>query len=345
MPECDVRARWPMVPAESDWLIDRHVSAALAAAATQATRAAQIADFYDRLGARTMTNPWNPVESKIERHFLGVGSPFIAPVPQQATKYAGISWAPFEVLGPNMLVGGIPIGLDKIGHFFQQGYEFYQESVNSGATAAQLLALGKRKEAGLHGLSTTGIYSRADVEANLAGYRFYASLAAGPWPLTFSIRPHVTTAWDEESNPNVYRTPLVPLIWQNILAITAPTWSGTIGLFLDATGTFIPTPITFTWQRPNPSVFNGSRVIVGTYDYVNPTWGRQTGRISGIIGVPAGAAGLRSQDRVTLLCSWRRGRSTGRLLLTNAGNEHTLMGSWGNGPSHNDGGSLLLMAP
>ncbi|MBI4890374.1 MAG: hypothetical protein HY821_07090 [Acidobacteria bacterium] len=96
-----------------------------------------------------------------------------------------LSPAPASFLfdSPTIHVHGAFLGTDKIDHFFQQGFEYYeivlkQESL--GATPDQALAAavarGVKQEHNYYGTLASGIYSNADLAANYAGLKFYLNL-------------------------------------------------------------------------------------------------------------------------------------------------------------------------
>lgn len=101
----------------------------------------------------------------------------------QKTVFEGAT-APFPgaylELGHTLNMFGHDVGVDKIGHFFQQGYEYYeryQKALSKGLTemAAIEAAIqgGIKQEKGIFGYATTGVYSNADLAANYSGFLFY----------------------------------------------------------------------------------------------------------------------------------------------------------------------------
>ncbi len=84
---------------------------------------------------------------------------------------------------PTIRLYGINLGTDKIGHIFQQGYEYvtrYADARESGADEATAVAgavrYGVVTELGLYGVTLTGVYSNGDLAGNYAGYKFYRNL-------------------------------------------------------------------------------------------------------------------------------------------------------------------------
>jgi len=70
-------------------------------------------------------------------------------------------------------IDGHLIGLDKIGHFFAEGWQYFELIHYDDYTIDQALEWGRQQEAGKFGYSTTGIFSFADLVANFNGSRFW----------------------------------------------------------------------------------------------------------------------------------------------------------------------------
>ena len=119
------------------------------------------------------------------------------------------------------------IGGDKFSHFFNEGYIYYRKHTNRGLTLDEVLAYGQGTEEGRWGLATSGVFSYADLVANLQGMRFWASLFNADDPITGEktpylvctgekweqIRPfrwseYVDAGWDEGVNCNRYKESL-----------------------------------------------------------------------------------------------------------------------------------------
>lgn len=84
---------------------------------------------------------------------------------------------------PTVRLYGLDLGTDKIGHIFQQGYEYfnlYEDARAGGAEESAALAkavkYGVLTELGLYGVMLTGVYSNGDLAANYAGFKFYLNL-------------------------------------------------------------------------------------------------------------------------------------------------------------------------
>jgi len=124
---------------------------------------------------------------------------------------------------PTVAVGGVRFGTDKISHFFSSGWRYrdtYLAARRRGASDEQArdaaIRWGILEERSTNGLLTDGVFSRADLEANLAGMDFYLGLCDGPDPLLardgdrwkvrrrFDWRSYVTPGWDESYNVSIY---------------------------------------------------------------------------------------------------------------------------------------------
>lgn len=121
---------------------------------------------------------------------------------------------------PSINLHGHYVGVDKMGHFFDQGKEYYDVvEKTKGSTQQKIsaaLAHGQKLENGMYGLSTTGVKSHGDLAANYEGYLFWSQLVSGVNPyfkcsdgLWVQIRDfdwgqYVNPAWDEAVNCSVY---------------------------------------------------------------------------------------------------------------------------------------------
>ena len=143
-------------------------------------------------------------------------------------------------------IDGHLVGLDKIGHFFAQGWQYLEISREENGGIDEAIAWGGGKEEGLYGTTTTGIFSYADLVANFEGWRFWNRvLLEEPDPLKsfigrlfdrayvscdiqviesisqlrlvrtwevkkrFDLRDYIDGAWDEGSNCNSYADPMI----------------------------------------------------------------------------------------------------------------------------------------
>lgn len=143
-------------------------------------------------------------------------------------------------------INGHLVGLDKTGHFFAQGWQYFVMTDQDKETLDQAIAWGRQKEAGLFGYTTTGIFSFADLVANLNGWRFwnkvlrkqddplkgaianffdrpYVScdiqiidsirnrkiIRAWEYKSRFDLADYIDGAWDEGNNCNSYANPII----------------------------------------------------------------------------------------------------------------------------------------
>lgn len=141
-------------------------------------------------------------------------------------------------------VNGTLIGLDKLGHFFAEGWEYFEISNEPDRSLTDAMLWGHGKEAGMFGFTTTGVFSYADLATNFDGWRFWnrvllkqpdplkgltARLLDQPyvrceiqllesiqkfeviraWEINndFEIVDYVNPAWDEGINCNLYASP------------------------------------------------------------------------------------------------------------------------------------------
>jgi hypothetical protein len=143
-------------------------------------------------------------------------------------------------------IDGHRTGLDKLGHFFAEGWRYFEMTRFDDRTIEQALAWGRQKEAGLYGYSTTGIFSYADLVANFNGWRFWNKvlleqddplkgvianffnrpyvackiqlvdsiryrkiIKAWEYNTRFDLSDYIDGAWDEGNNCNSYADPVI----------------------------------------------------------------------------------------------------------------------------------------
>ncbi|OFZ84377.1 MAG: hypothetical protein A2603_15980 [Bdellovibrionales bacterium RIFOXYD1_FULL_55_31] len=141
----------------------------------------------------------------------------------------------FLLSSPTIRVNGTRFGTDKFSHMFSQGWNYFVDAQKYGMETA--LRNGVESETGALGLSTTGVFSNADLVANFEGFQFYRSLfedgvipaksALVKWdnagtPIVqrdFDIDDHVNAYWDESINTNFYPASTEARILENILKL------------------------------------------------------------------------------------------------------------------------------
>ncbi len=126
-------------------------------------------------------------------------------------------------------VGDVYLGADKFGHFFTEGLSYYE--MYSSVDQYSALQFGDLSESTFYGELTTGVFSYADLAANLNGLRFWNSilgLKVDPitgaavdkpfvqcvdkkWRLMkeFDWRDYVDPTWDEAINCSAFRNEIL----------------------------------------------------------------------------------------------------------------------------------------
>ena len=121
-------------------------------------------------------------------------------------------------------VCGVRMGADKITHLFDDGFHYFNaiRSKRKEVDLEEIKTLSLAFERTYMGTRLTGIVSYADIEANLAGVRFYSDFFGGPTPmigrnadglLTLSRKPeicdYVSEDFDERNLPNDFTYSLI----------------------------------------------------------------------------------------------------------------------------------------
>ena len=150
-------------------------------------------------------------------------------------------------VSPTVNVHGAYVGVDKFGHLFQQGYDYYEEyrsarddGDDEEHAAARAVRSGVGGERGIFGEALTGVYSNADLAANYAGLKFYLNLtrpvrigdaflpplllrdAAGNWCFNPDrrpaglLRPFVDEHLNEALNPSRFEPVLRETVRENL---------------------------------------------------------------------------------------------------------------------------------
>jgi len=123
---------------------------------------------------------------------------------------------------PTLQVNNIRFGSDKLAHFFSEGWWYYKywKKKRHDLTQEQLqrgmFEYGVKLERSIQGVTTTGVFSPGDLEANYQGFIFYHQLCHADEPLLyrqegrwkfsdrFDFRDYIYPEWDESWNPNIY---------------------------------------------------------------------------------------------------------------------------------------------
>jgi hypothetical protein len=239
--EIDDRSHTCATLQDSTSLIEELVNGVLDAARGGADGDARVKLVYDQLGAGS---PY----SGIENFIYALPTTHQHRVAIEDSKFAGMHKGGSGTINPWVLkgegtlgtvirLGSRCIGSDKLGHFFQQGRDYFHISMVLGKGDAHAEAFGAWLEGkasadpaiqawiddmdrqgwpgfdrlaynfsfwqGVYGLSTTGVYAPADLAANSAGMAFYKNVHADP-NTRFRIADYLGDSWNEESNPSCY---------------------------------------------------------------------------------------------------------------------------------------------
>lgn len=149
-----------------------------------------------------------------------------------------------QMLSPTIHLHRVYFGTDKLGHFFEQGYEYYEEYRGELArTRDEVKAVrkairhGVTQEKTYYGMLVDGVYSNADLAANYAGFQFYLNLTRAieidgarlepilvlngkRWELNrargeFTTKPFLTDHLNEALNPSRFSKPVRQIVSQS----------------------------------------------------------------------------------------------------------------------------------
>ena len=143
----------------------------------------------------------------------------------------------FHSYEPCVNIAGVCIGTDKLGHLFQQGWEYYQISVIDKKGDRMAVRYGEWLEGkeersayvadevyfkrqfsgrllgyGGFGRTMSGVISNADLAANKAGLQLYKDLKAGRFK---SMRDYISGLLCEEINRNEYTPEMKKIVEKN----------------------------------------------------------------------------------------------------------------------------------
>ena len=207
--------------------------------------------IYNQLGSGII--PFTKSGSWMESH------QFIA---QPARYKTGYRKSIFLVFPSNYLtisstvnIYGTQFGIDKIAHFFQQGYDYYKiynRALAKGLTpekaAEKAVRWGQKTERTFYGTLVSGVYSNADLFANYVGMKFYQGLTRpvkigdkmkpavlllkdGIWTLgestdlqTFLIKPFISNHLNEALNPSMFIKGLRSSVRRNVRKQSCQQW-------------------------------------------------------------------------------------------------------------------------
>ncbi|WP_022941513.1 hypothetical protein [Psychromonas hadalis] len=128
--------------------------------------------------------------------------------------YAGfhrLLHASYFILSSTIKLYDTELGMDKLGHLFNEGFQYYllyQRAKQSGATDREALQKavnwGMKTEDSYYGSWVSGIYSNADMASNYAGLHFYLNLFA-PLTLNGTTYPPIL---DQDKQGNYHLNPV-----------------------------------------------------------------------------------------------------------------------------------------
>ncbi|MEZ4321593.1 MAG: hypothetical protein R3F61_29235 [Myxococcota bacterium] len=187
--------------------LKRHLARALMRASARRTR------LRDRPFPRSLGygrySAWLETDPGIDRIETGTEGLFedVGPLDSPVLSFAGAA--------SSIRLAGIPVGTDKVDHFLATGFDYARWS-RWGKNPERAVRFGTRTERLFLGRLTSKAFSYADLEANWAGYEFYAGLLGPGSPFvrgedgcvervrSWDWAEWVGSDWDELQNPSVY---------------------------------------------------------------------------------------------------------------------------------------------
>ncbi|OUR93658.1 hypothetical protein A9Q84_19520 [Halobacteriovorax marinus] len=127
----------------------------------------------------------------------------------------GTPWS----IDPSFNLNGHVVGIDKLGHFADQGFELFEAAyLNEGANLEKAFELSNTYEDYVFGISASGVKSYADMAAGYNGMQFYMNLlhgegkyltcnkSTGSYEILrdFDWADYVNDSWDEGINCSMY---------------------------------------------------------------------------------------------------------------------------------------------
>lgn len=233
-------------------MLESLVNGVLATASNIKDGEKRVQAVYEKLGAGSpfsKVEDWTEALSKDyvnripikDTRFGKSSNPFLligSPLGKRSGSGVINAWMKGEkAIGALVKVGKVCIGNDKLGHFFQQGRDYFRISVTMGKGDSYAKGFGEWLEGkmpsdpkiaawikkmdgeswpgfdslmlgmsfwkGVFGLSTTGVFSEGDLEANTAGMEFYKQVYNSP-QTKFSTKAYLTGKWNERQNPSCF---------------------------------------------------------------------------------------------------------------------------------------------
>jgi len=349
--EVDDRSCAGLLDIESD--IDTKVNAGIADARKAAAKPMVVADFLKDVSSRLGGTLMGAIEIFIKN--MSSKKRTSPPKDLTGTKFSGVSsvnkffklhtLGVADVVGPAANVKGICVGADKLGHFFGEGFTYFQVAKLSGGGKAGTDAAVKTGRfleiSAIQGLGVTGVFSNADLAANLAGKKFYEDLEANPTGFTFKIANYITKKWNETVNPSFFASAEAGVVWSNLLS---GKWDGA---FTSAGGTSSATDAKVIlnattagnvtgvneWpkgaSKPNKEKIKNGKIT------------QRTTKVSGVDPRSGTAHSATPVSGVTIDFDWELKSSSGKGKWQST-DEQNLKGTWGIGSSTTNGGAWKL---
>ena len=286
-------------------------------------------------------------KSPIEDWVRSLGPTKIYEVKEANSKYRGVDYGIWmaprfatRIIAPSMKINGISVGSDKIAHFFEEGYLYWQRAFaasNPVQGDRDAEEWGRGSEIGRYGLATTGVYSNADLEANRKGFQFFKDLAANP-AMTFDIRTYINPNWNEEVNPNAYQPSVGKTVWRNLLS---RAWKGQAAMGSQS----IPVTVQFNFREETFEVEDSDFLV-----HIERMTGTLTYQPKSGPAIAATIKNLRPSNRlnsdgaitgVRIDYDWSVPNGGGSGYWESRG-EGVLEGAWGNGNSNSNAGKMTL---
>lgn len=132
----------------------------------------------------------------------------------------------YLTISPTIRMYRTEFGVDKIEHFFQQGYTYYKIYEDASAkgmrpadATKKAVKWGRTSERTFYGSLVSGVFSNADLYANYAGMRFYQGLTK-PLKIGDAVRPPVLRltdgSWVFNDSADMQKTFLRPFISEHL---------------------------------------------------------------------------------------------------------------------------------
>ncbi len=164
---------------------------------------------------------WIKGSGKIQRYELDGRGIYGGPI-----RYDDVFLAWFVGIAPVIRLNQVLVGLDKIGHFFGQGWQYFLEDLRLRKAEPRLTEserwekvreYGSGLEKRRLGYTNDGVFSMGDMAVNWNGFQFHLRLldrpnsylrfddSTGAYTVgtPFTFREYVTDDWDEVLNPSL----------------------------------------------------------------------------------------------------------------------------------------------